>query len=73
MNMERREIVRRAIEFRAPPRLPFWQNVKRGGAIAGKWIANEPDGSLVTGNLTIGDASGPSRAKRIWGKSSTTR
>jgi uroporphyrinogen decarboxylase len=25
--MERREIVRRAIEFGTPPRLPFWQNV----------------------------------------------
>jgi len=27
MDMERREIVRRAIEFRTPPRLPFWQSV----------------------------------------------
>jgi uroporphyrinogen decarboxylase len=25
--MDRREIVRRAIEFRTPPRLPFWQHV----------------------------------------------
>jgi hypothetical protein len=24
--MDRRELVRRAIEFRQPPRLPFWQH-----------------------------------------------
>jgi hypothetical protein len=28
--MERREIVTRAIEFKTPPRLPFWQSLVDG-------------------------------------------